>query len=93
LYGSAIGAKESSIRNQFLIESMIISGVGGLIGVGLGVAAAEIIPMLTTQFVTIVEVQGILLALSFSAVVGIFFGFYPALRAARLDPVEALRYE
>jgi len=89
----AIGAKERSILLQFLIESMIISGVGGMIGVGLGVAAATAIPYFTTQFVTIVEVQGILLALSFSAVVGVFFGFYPAMRAARLDPVEALRYE
>ena len=94
----AIGAKERSIRNQFLIESMIISGVGGLIGAVLGVGAARLIEILTTQyttnpFLTIVEWPSILLALSFSALVGIFFGFYPAWRASRLDPVEALRYE
>jgi putative ABC transport system permease protein len=94
----AIGAKERSILLQFLAESMIISGLGGMIGVAGGIGLARLIEVLSTKyapnpFITIVEVPSILLALSFSAVVGIFFGFYPALRASRLDPVEALRYE
>ena len=94
----AIGAKERSILLQFLIEAMIISGLGGLIGVALGVSAAHLIEILTTKytttpFVTVVEVPSIFLALSFSAIVGIVFGCYPAMRAAWLDPVEALRYE
>jgi putative ABC transport system permease protein len=89
----AIGAKERSILLQFLIESVIISGVAGVIGVGLGVGFSMSVPYFTSQFTTIVEVWGILLGLLCSAVVGIFFGFYPAFRASRLDPVEALRYE
>jgi putative ABC transport system permease protein len=93
----AIGAKERSILLQFLIESVMISGVGGMIGVGLGMGFARLIEILTqyttTPFVTVVEMSSVLLALSFSAVVGIVFGSYPALRAASLDPVDALRYE
>ena len=88
----AIGAKERSILMQFLVEAVIISGLGGLIGVALGLAGAVAIKHFS-DFNTVMEGSSILLALSFSAVVGIFFGWYPALRAARLDPVEALRYE
>jgi len=88
----AVGAKERSIMTQFLIESVIISGLGGLIGVSGGLGAAVLIQRFT-QFTTQVEVPSVLMALSFSAIVGIFFGWYPALRASRLDPVEALRYE
>jgi putative ABC transport system permease protein len=94
----AIGAKERSILLQFLVEAVTISGMGGLIGVASGVALAWIVEILiqkftSSSFTTSVEPISILLALSFSAAVGIFFGFYPAWRASRLDPVEALRYE
>lgn len=88
----AIGARRQSIRMQFLIESMIISGLGGFMGVALGVASAAIIGKFTT-FPSVVQMPSIFLALAFSAVVGVFFGWYPAARAAALDPVEALRYE
>jgi putative ABC transport system permease protein len=88
----AIGAKDRDILRQFLIEAMLMSGVGGLIGVGLGVGGAQALARFT-QFVTLVQGQSILLSLGFAAAVGIFFGYYPALRAARLDPIEALRYE
>ena len=94
----AIGAKERSILLQFLLESVTISGLGGGLGVVLGVGAAAALEYLTTKyttqpFPTVVEWPSIVIALGFSAAVGIFFGFYPAFRAARLDPVEALRYE
>ncbi|MFB3891113.1 MAG: ABC transporter permease [Phycisphaerae bacterium] len=90
----AIGAKERSILTQFLIESIIISGLGGLMGVLLGFVASWVIPRATNnQLPSRIEPYSVLLALSFSAFVGIFFGFYPAWRASSLDPVEALRYE
>jgi putative ABC transport system permease protein len=88
----AIGAKRRSIHLQFLIESVIISGLGGLIGVALGIGAARVLAAFP-NFSTAVELRSVLLALSFSAIVGVFFGWYPARRAATLDPVEALRYE
>jgi putative ABC transport system permease protein len=88
----AIGAKDRDILRQFLLEAMLMSGVGGLIGVGLGIGGAQAMAAFT-QFVTLVQLQSIVLSLSFAAAVGIFFGYYPALRAARLDPIEALRYE
>ena len=94
----AIGAKERGILLQFLTEAVIMSGLGGMIGVATGVGGAYLIQILTTEytstpFVTEVQATSVLLALSFSAVVGIVFGSYPAYRAARLDPVDALRYE
>ena len=88
----AIGARPSDIRNQFLIEAMtltVLGGTGGIVcGVGVAVAIAEAAgwPILTTP-------GTILMAVGFSAAVGIFFGFYPALRASRLDPSDALRSE
>ena len=88
----AIGAKRRNIRLQFLLESLIISGIGGLMGVGAGFAAAFVISRLT-QFGAAVEMKSVLLSLVFSAAVGVFFGYYPARRAAMLDPIEALRYE
>jgi ABC-type antimicrobial peptide transport system permease subunit len=90
----AIGAKDRDILRQFLIEAILMSGIGGLLGVALGVGVARLVPLLTHgTFQTLVQVPGILLAIGFSAAVGIFFGYYPAVRAARLDPIDALRYE
>ena len=88
----AIGAREFDILSQFLIEAILISGLGGLTGMGLGIGAAWIVGKFS-PFPTIVRFYSIVLALFFSAAVGIFFGFYPATRAAKLDPIEALRYE
>ncbi len=88
----AIGAKNRDILLQFLIEAIVLSALGGIIGVALGMGTAQLIPRFT-QFVTVAKLGSIVLALSFSAAVGIFFGFYPARRAALLDPIEALRYE
>ena len=88
----AIGAKERSILLQFLLEALIISGLGGLIGTGIGVGGAYALTTFT-PFTTVVSPSSIVLALSFSGFIGVFFGFYPARRAASLDPVDALRYE
>jgi putative ABC transport system permease protein len=75
---------------QFIIEAVMLSALGGLIGIGLGVAAAYIIDSWLSTSVTAWSVG---LSFFFSAAVGIFFGVYPAWKAARLDPIEALRYE
>ena len=88
----AIGAKNRDILLQFLIEAIVLSGFGGIIGVVLGIGAAQMIAK-WTEFVTVATPSSILLARSFSAAVGIFFGYYPARRAALLEPLEALRYE
>ncbi|MFA4944017.1 MAG: ABC transporter permease [Lentisphaeria bacterium] len=88
----AIGATEHSILLQFLLESLLITGLGGLIGCLLGVGTALLLPAYSA-FQTALEPGSILLAFGFSAAVGIFFGWYPARRAAGLAPVEALRYE
>lgn len=88
----AIGAKNRDILQQFLIEAMLLSGVGGGIGVVMGLGISYAISKFST-FQPIVEPQSIILALSVSISVGVFFGFYPARRAALLDPIEALRYE
>ena len=89
----AIGAKRRDILRQFLIESVVMSGTGGLIGVTMGVLTAKIVSALQSNITLLAKPSAAILALTFSAAVGIFFGYYPALRAARLDPIEALRYE
>jgi len=88
----AIGAKNRDILRQFLIEAVLMSGTGGLIGVGVGVSIAHILRAVSS-IQTSVSAFSILLGLGFSSAVGIFFGYYPARRAAQLDPIEALRYE
>lgn len=88
----ALGAKKRDIITQFLIEAVILSGVGGLIGVVLGIT----IPFLISLFwgmTTIVTPLAPLLAFSISALIGVIFGIYPSMRAADMDPVEALRHE
>ena len=88
----AIGADDRDIMIQFLLESIIMSSLGGLMGVVLGGGIA-IVSVLVSGFSAIVELTSVLLALSFAVCVGVFFGLYPAQRAAALDPIEALSYE
>jgi putative ABC transport system permease protein len=88
----AIGAKRLSILAQFLIESVIVSGLGGVFGIGLGAGLAAVVSRVST-FKAAVELPSVLMSLGFALFVGIFFGLYPARRAAALNPIEALRYE
>jgi putative ABC transport system permease protein len=88
----AVGAKPRDIQLQFLLEAVALSLVGGVLGVGLGIAASQLIGR-AAGWTIIVTPSSIILAFGFAAAVGIFFGYYPARKAARLEPVEALRYE
>ncbi len=90
----AIGAKNSDIQRQFLVESMTLSGVGGLFGMGFGWGLSWLIgTVMKERLPTHVPLWTVLLAFSFALIVGLVFGIYPAIRAARLEPVECLRYE
>jgi len=88
----AIGARQSDIIRQFLIEAILISFVGGLLGIGFGFGISRLIAELA-GWTTIVTMTSILLAFLVSVSIGLIFGSYPAIKAARLDPVEAIRYE
>lgn len=88
----AVGARRRDLLLQFLVESVVLSGIGGLLGMGIGVGAALVVAR-TNNWPVLISTQSILIAFLFSAGVGIFFGFYPAWRAARLDPIESLRRE
>ncbi len=89
----AVGAKRSDILTQFLVEAVVLSVVGGLIGVAFGIGAAQFVAPLLGSAKAVVTTQSIVLALSVSLGIGIFFGAYPANRAAQLNPIDALRYE
>jgi putative ABC transport system permease protein len=95
----ALGARPRDILRQFLIEAVVLSGIGGLIGIGLGVGGAAGVTWVINQVLPsknwpmVVSLPAALVALVFAAGVGMFFGFYPARRASKLDPIEALRFE
>jgi putative ABC transport system permease protein len=88
----AVGAKGRDILFQFLIESLVLSLIGGVLGIGMGVLGTITLASFT-QWPTLISIKAILLAFLFSGLVGVFFGIYPARKASLLNPIEALRYE
>jgi len=88
----AVGARRRHILLQFLIEAVTLSLIGGIIGIGLGLSGSRAISYFA-EWRTVVAPEAIVVAFGFAAGIGIFFGFYPARKASRLDPIEALRYE
>ena len=88
----AVGARGSDVMTQFLVESIVISVLGGVIGIGLGLLGAALVGVFT-GFDAVTPLPAVLLAVGFSAAIGIFFGFYPARQAAALNPIQALRHE
>ena len=91
----SIGARERDILLQFLAEAIVLSLLGGILGIGLGVGVSKLLKYIPifSSITTMVSWTSVLLAFVFSGSVGIFFGFYPARKASKLDPIEALRYE
>ena len=88
----ALGATFMNIMTQFLIESMVIGVIGGLIGILVGIGASQLISKFG-NFTTVITATPIIVSFAFSVGIGLFFGIYPARKAAKLDPIEALRYE
>ena len=89
----ALGARGSDVLKQFLFESMTLSIMGGVIGIVIGISLALTISHFVPDLKTVISMEAILISFLFSVGVGIFFGFYPAWQASKLDPIEALRYE
>ena len=92
----AIGARRNDILAQFLVEALVVSLIGGALGVLLGVGISLLVARVPVngQFLDpVISPGAVLLAFGVSATIGLFFGFYPAMRASRLHPIEALRYE
>jgi putative ABC transport system permease protein len=88
----ALGAKRRHIMLQFLIEAIIMTVMGGLLGIAAGIGGAQLLTTLV-GWPTIISPQAVAIAFLFSIAVGIFFGLYPANKASKLNPIEALRYE
>ncbi len=88
----AIGARQKDILLQFIAEAIVLSLLGGIIGVGFGYGVSKLISIFT-KWTTFVTIHSIILSMGFSGAIGLFFGFYPAWKASKLDPIEALRNE
>ena len=91
----AVGARRRDIMVQFLIESMALTGLGGVMGILLGWAITEVVKLIpqASGLILIITAGTVIIAVGVSVAIGVVFGLYPAMRAARLHPIQALRYE
>jgi putative ABC transport system permease protein len=92
----AVGAKRRDILSQFLIEAIVVSAAGGIIGILIGTGLSRLLSTINMggqSIPSIIAPDAVILAFTVSATVGLFFGIYPAMRASRLNPIDALRYE
>jgi ABC-type antimicrobial peptide transport system permease subunit len=91
----SIGARERDILLQFLAEAVVLSLIGGFLGIGLGLGLSKLLKYIPifSRIQTVVSLGSVFLSFLFAGSVGVFFGFYPARKASKLDPIEALRYE
>jgi putative ABC transport system permease protein len=91
----SIGARERDILVQFLAEAVVLSLIGGFLGIGLGLGMSKMLKYVPvfSRITAVVSMSSVFMSFVFAASVGIFFGFYPARKASKLDPIEALRYE
>jgi putative ABC transport system permease protein len=88
----AVGARSRDILLQFIVEAIVMAAIGGALGVGIGIATSNIVHRVM-EWPVLVRPDVVMIAILVSGGVGVFFGFYPAQKAAHLDPIEALRYE
>jgi putative ABC transport system permease protein len=93
----AVGASNSAVMKQFLLEAGVLTFLGGIIGIIIGIIISYLISLLMRylgyDWAFVVSIQSVLLAISVSILTGVIFGLYPALKASRLNPIDALRYE
>ncbi len=89
----AVGARKADILSQFLIEAIALTGLGGILGITLGWGITEVVHRIQPTLLVIITAGTIIIAVGVSVTIGIVFGLYPAMRAARLQVVQALRYE
>ena len=89
----ATGAQNIDIILLFLTQAILLTLIGGIVGVGIAAAASTVISALVDGLSVVVQIPNIILAVSVSTAIGLFFGVYPASRAAKLNPIDALRYE
>lgn len=88
----ALGTTNTAILTQFIIESIVLCAIGGVIGVGLGIGLGSVLSQVM-GYLARPSVAAIIIAVAFSMAIGVFFGYYPAKKAAKMDPIDALRYE